>query len=277
MVHCSPCRALPHGWYSVFVAILATVAWLSSWVQETCNFAIVTGPIVAELDPTFTSQAIPFLEFGLSAFREPAVDQFGNYTVSLRGSCTEYPDGQLIDSIWNTSRFFAFLALVLGGGSSLFVWCSTCFVFSRATWRWTGYCLVLASLCQATVFLWFMTQLCSWNACTLSDGSKADLLAVVLLMLSACLMFIKYPTPAIRELIPREDDEESEQKEHHSKQINRKDGIMMMMTSTTTATRPYGHPASQDLQLEEEEPDVVIEDSNNSIQQRSGESTTEMV
>jgi hypothetical protein len=68
--------------------------------------------------------------------------------------------------------FFAFLALVLGGGGALFVWCSTCFVFSKGTWRWTGYELLLASLCQAMTFVWFGTQICTWNTCGLFGDPK---------------------------------------------------------------------------------------------------------
>lgn len=237
--------------------MLATLGWVCSMFQEGCNFAIVRGPIVAQLDPTFTSQTVPFLHFGLSAFREPKLEEDGNYTMTLAGNCTEYPEEQLVDTVWTTSRSFAFLALVLGGGGTLFVWCSICFVFSRATWRWTGYGLLLASLLQATVYVWFTTQLCSWNTCTLSYGSESDFAAVAFWLVSGILIVARYPTPK-RELIAR-DEEEFEQ--------NQKDGIMM--------TKKSGRQRQQSQEMELGEPDVIIDDA--SQQQGSGESTTEVV
>jgi hypothetical protein len=260
---CCPCRALPHGWYAVLVAILATIAWLSSLFQDGCNFAVVTGPIVAQLHPTFTSETIPFLQFGLSAFQEPNLDEFGNYTLSLiGGNCTEYPEEQLVDTMWTTSRSFAFLALVLGGGCSVFVWCSTCFVFSRVTWRWTGYALLLASMCQGAVYVWFSTQLCSWNTCTLSYGAKSDIAAVALWMVSGMLIVLRYPPPT-RQLIAS-DEEEFEQKQQ-------KDGIMM-----TKQQQQHCRSSLQEMDAGDE-PDVTIDDGTALSQQGSGESTTEVV
>jgi hypothetical protein len=49
------------------------------------------------------------------------------------GACVEYPFE--IDPAWTASKAFAFMALGIGGGGTLFAWCSTCFVFSRGTWR----------------------------------------------------------------------------------------------------------------------------------------------
>lgn len=246
--------------------MLATVAWTASLFQDGCNFAIVSGPIVAQLDPTFTSHSIPFLQFGLSAFRAPTLDEDGNYTLSFAGNCTEYPEDQLVDTTWTTARSFAFLALVLGGGGTLFVWCSTCFVFSRVTWRWTGYELLLASLCQATVYVWFTTELCSWNACTMSYGSKADLAAVAFWMVSGVLIVVKYPTPQ-RETVAQDEDEFE-----RMQQQQQKDGVIMMMP-TTTKQKQGRQQSSQELELVE--PDVTIDVPPHATQQGSGEATTE--
>jgi hypothetical protein len=247
-----PCclALLPHGWYAVLVAILASIAWTTSWFQDGCNFAIVEGPLVIQLDPTFTSETVPFLQFGLSTFREPSkLDGTNNYTISLTGNCTEYPQPQLlVDTKWSTARAFDFLALVLGGGGTLFVWCSTCFVFSRVTWRWTGYGLILASLCQATVYVWFTTLICSWNTCTWSYGSQSDLLAVIFWVVSGILMISKYPPPQRERVVVAQDEMEFE----HDQQ---KDGIVMM-----TQLQQQGRQASQDFELVVVEPDVTIDD-----------------
>jgi hypothetical protein len=271
---CCCCRALllPHGWYAVLVAFLATIAWAASWFQDGCNFAVVEGPLVIQLDPTFTLETVPYLQFGLSTFREPSkLAEGNNYTISLTGNCTEYPQPQLlVDTTWTTARAFDFVALVLGGGGTLFVWCSTCFVFSRVTWRWTGYNLVLASLCQATVYVWFTTQLCSWNTCTWSYGSQSDLLAVIFWMLSGMLMVFKYPTPKRERVVVAQDETEFEQQQQQQQQ---NDGIMMMKK------HQQGGQGSQEFELVVVvEPDVTIVDDDDdrhpSQRRRSGETIT---
>ena len=217
---CCPCRALPHGWYSIVVATLATIGWVFSLIQGSCNYAIVAGPIVQQLDPTFTSQQIPFLQFGLTEFQEPQLEVVdngvadgteiqGNYTINWRyGECQAYPEEQLVDTAWSAARAFAFLALVLGGGSTLFVWCSTCFVFSKVTWKWTGYGLLLATICQGLVYIWFSTQLCSWNTCTLSYGAKADMVAAILWGIAGWMILVRYPLPIKRELVAQQSDDD---------------------------------------------------------------------
>jgi hypothetical protein len=118
------------------------------------------------------------LQFGLTQFQEPklilgddtaASPTAANHTIAWGyGRCPqEYPEEQLVDTAWSAARAFAFLALVLGSGSTVVMWCSTCFVFSKVTWKWTGYGLLLATLCQAFVYVCFSTQLCIWNTCTL--------------------------------------------------------------------------------------------------------------
>ena len=189
------CRWLPHGPYSMLVACLASIAWLASLFQDGCDYSKVTGPIVDELASV---AGIPWLEFGLGAYREPKgqLDESGNlvFVTSFTSDCHLYPDS-VFDTAWTTARSFAFLALVLGGGGTLFVWCSTCFVFSRGTWKWTGYGLSLGSLCQAVSFVWFTTQVCTWNTCEIFWGSKADIVATVMWTVSATCMMAYYPSP----------------------------------------------------------------------------------
>ena len=190
------CRALPHGSYSLLVVVMSSVGWLSSLFQDACDYAIVSGPVVQELHPTFKAEStIPYLEFGMAAYRLPTLNSLGNYTDTFTGVCTEYPPDELLDGRWKFAQISSFIALVLGGASSLFIWCSTCFIFSRVTWKWTGYSLIVASICQSLVYIWFTTQMCTWNTCSLSFGSQTDIIAVVCWFLAGLLVVCKYPVP----------------------------------------------------------------------------------
>jgi len=144
----------------------------------------------------------PWLEFGIGAYRSPVYNNNnhnnGNpnqvWTTSFTGSCALYPP-EFMDAAWTTSRAFSFLSLVLGGGGTLLVWCSTCFIFGRGTWRWTGYEILLASSCQGLSFVWFLTEVCQWNQCTLFWGSKADIATCVLWFVGGMLIVCRYPQP----------------------------------------------------------------------------------
>jgi hypothetical protein len=177
------------------IATLASIAWFASLFQDGCDFSQVTGPIVSQLA---SNSLVPWLEFGIGAYREPVLLNDGTYESSFDGECLLYPD-DLIDAAWTTSRAFAFLALVMGGGGTLFVWFSTCFVFSKGTWRWSGYELLAASLCQAIAFCWYSTQICSWNTCSMFWGSQADIVATVLWFVCGMLILLRYPPPKTRD------------------------------------------------------------------------------
>ena len=191
------CLLLPHGSYSLFVAILCTLGWLACLFQDGCDYAHVMGPVVQLLMVNAT-QVPPWLEFGIGAYRAPALvnvnEEDQEWVTSFGGSCTLYPP-EFMDTAWTTSRVFSFLSLVLGGGGTLFLWCSTCFIFGRGTWRWTGYEILLASSCQGLSFLWFMTEICQWNQCSLFWGSKADIAACILWLVGGMLVICRYPQP----------------------------------------------------------------------------------
>lgn len=186
------CFLLPHGSYSLFVSTLCTLGWLASLFQDGCDYAHVRGPVVKLLMVNAT-QIPPWLEFGIGAYRAPTYNN-KEWTTSFGGSCSLYPQ-EFMDEAWTTSRVFSFLALVLGGGGTLFLWCSTCFIFGRGTWRWTGYEILLASSCQGLSFVWFMTDICQWNQCSLFWGSKADIAACVLWLVGGVLVICRYPQP----------------------------------------------------------------------------------
>ena len=223
-------RSLPHGLYSLLLVILAVTGWFFSlWQGDGCNYAIVSGPIVDQLDPSFSNQnPITTLELGFDSYRElPNVisidvdvgtnndaDESTASTLSktLTASnvtttdilrprttkCILYPEEVtlgIIDSSWTTSRSFAFFGLVLGGAGTTFLACSLCFVFSRVTWRWTGYALELAALFQTlSLVTWFRTQLCSWNTCGWSLGSISDVCAVAIWALAGGMILCHYPS-----------------------------------------------------------------------------------
>ena len=201
------CRLLPHGSYALFIATLATLAWSASVFQDGCDFAVVRGDMVQDIS---SSPDVPYLEFGIGAYREPHRTSDGDWKMNYGGACTEYPFD--IDPAWTASKAFAFLALVIGGGGTLFVWCSTCFVFSRGTWRWAGYELLTASLFQMLTFVWYLNDTCKDNSCTLAWGSRADILATVLWLVCASMAIYKYPTPK-----PVEDPDDSQ---NHMAEVN---------------------------------------------------------
>jgi hypothetical protein len=210
-------RMLPHGKYSLVPAVLTTMAWISSLFQDKCDFSRVTGEIVATLAD---ADDTPFLEVGFAAYREPIFDgNTGEWHVVYTGRCLEYPEGDDLlyqDMSWNAAKICAFLASVLGGAGSFFLWFSTCCIFGRATWRLAGYEVLLAAIFQSIAFLWFNTEICqdSDNTCSLFWGSKADILAVSFWTLAAILIFCYYP-------VPKELDDENEGLVLDSREVTR--------------------------------------------------------
>jgi hypothetical protein len=198
------CRMLPHGNYSLIPAILSSMAWLASLFQDGCDFSKLTGPTVQQLA---INPNVPWLEVGMAAYREPYLNtQSGNWEVVYSGACFAYPDDGTVtqDSVWNTARAFDFVALVLGGGGCFFLWFATCCVFSRATWRWAGYEVLLAAVAQCLSFLWFNTSLChtEGNTCELFWGSKADIVSAVFWTVAAIAVLCHYPVP--RDMLGRD-------------------------------------------------------------------------
>jgi hypothetical protein len=243
---------LPHGSYSLLVVVLSSVGWLGTLFQNACDYAVVSGPIVQQLHPTYTAgNDVPYLEFGMAAYRLPTTGSVvgNNHTdTSFTGTCSEYPPDELLDGRWRAARVCSFLALVLGGGGTIFVWCSTCFVFSRVTWKWTGYELLLASVCQALAYVWFTTQMCSWNTCSLSLGSQSDFIAVACWFLAGLLIVCKYPVP-YSTVSTIETDEEDEVDPQEEEEYGR------TIEATTIPTKGHRMTAAGELSAEEEERD----------------------
>ena len=195
----SCCRCLPHGPYSLLVATFAVMGWMAALLQSGCEMAIVEGPVVQQLYPTFNENPLRIMEFGYEVYRLPVqvnatyVDPFGGE--QQQQQCTEYPPELTKDTIWVVAQLLSFVALVLGGGGSVFIWCSSCFVFSKGTWRWTGYVLLLACGCQLGSFIWYKSHICTWNTCTISTGSKLDAVSALFWFCSSVMVICRYPRP----------------------------------------------------------------------------------
>lgn len=217
-------RCLPHGTYTLIPTILTTMAWLISLSQDGCDYARITGPIVnkminansasdsrnegpARTNSTEKSMIIPFLELGLSAYRAPTFNmESNNWEIDYRGDCLSYDTAIIdMDDAWTASKMFAFLGLVLGGGGSVFLWISSCCIFSPGTWRWAGYEVLLAFLFQMLSFSWFVTDICHRGACSLGWGSKTNIYGSFCWGFASYCIFCKYPAPRLLLLNHQED------------------------------------------------------------------------
>mmetsp|Transcript_19423 Transcript_19423/g.29195 ORF Transcript_19423/g.29195 Transcript_19423/m.29195 type:complete len:251 (+) Transcript_19423:97-849(+) len=198
---------LPHGGYTLLPAVLCTLAWMASLVQDGCDYARLEGPIVKNITG---SDELPFLEIGFLAYRVPEQNPIDlTWQVVYSGPCRPY-DPELEDGFWVAAKAFAFGALVLGGASALFLWFNTCFAFSLGTWRWAGCQVLFAFICQSFAFLWFGTSMCknTENTCTLFFGSKADIAAAIFWLVSAIMIFSRYPKPKSNSDVIRQISEE---------------------------------------------------------------------
>ena len=188
----NPCLLLPHGLYSVVISVLVTVGWLAALFEDGCNYAKLSG----NLDAFSVSDDTPFIEVGLQAYRMPKVNvETDIWDPVLKGVCVAYPSEVNMDAPWNLAKAFSFLALVLGGGATFYLWISACCRFSRGSWRWAGYEVAAAALFQIFSFVWFHTELCRTNTCELFYGSRSDIASAMLWLLAAVLIFCHYPIP----------------------------------------------------------------------------------
>jgi hypothetical protein len=210
------CRLLPHGGYTLIPAVLSTVAWLAALSQDGCDYSHITGYTVAEVTK---STAVEFLEVGINAYRAPELVN-GVWEIDYSSSCLPYDEEFFnIDGYWKVAKAFDFISLVLGGGGALFLWFSSCFVFSKGTWKWTGYEVLLASFFLSLSFIWFNTYTCREgdNHCSLSYGSKADIASATLWLVSALCIFYRYPAP-------KPMDEEDEPEIEHGEEFTAQHG-----------------------------------------------------
>lgn len=194
------CKCLPHGVYAVVASLFATMAWLACLSKDGCDYARVTGPIVADIT---NNPSIPFIDAGLSRYRAPILNPMnGQWVLDLSVPCEEYNTDVIdIDAAWTFAKITSFLALVFGGGGAIFVWFSSCYVFQRHVWRWAGYELLVATALLALTFAWFATGMCHGNdgkdECAMHYGARADILACILWAGATLFILCKYPAERV--------------------------------------------------------------------------------
>ena len=166
----------------------------------------LSGPTVDDLTASSSVKVVggvPYLEVGFNAYRAPQYWPADNeWRVDYASRCTEYdPDVVTMDVFWKMGKAFEFFSLVLGGGGALFLWFSSCFVFSPVTWRWAGHEVMAAATFQSCAFVWFATAMCRMegNTCALFFGSKADIAAAMFWLTSAVAIYCRYPSPQPKE------------------------------------------------------------------------------
>lgn len=188
------CRLCPHGVYAAFPAIFGTLAWLACLSKDGCDYARVTGPIVADIT---NNPDVPWIDAGFFYYREPKYQNM-EWIVDLSEPCQVYnTDVVNIDAAWTFAKFTAFVALVLGGSGAIFVWFASFFAYKKHTWRWAGYEMLAAVVLQALTYTWFATSLCRGNEgqdnCDMHYGAQADIIAIVLWTVAVLFILCKYP------------------------------------------------------------------------------------
>ncbi|KAL3770532.1 hypothetical protein ACHAWO_002249 [Cyclotella atomus] len=191
----SDCSCCPLGYYVAIPILLSTFGWFTRLTQDGCDYARLTGPTMIELtnDPS-----LPFIEVGFHQYREPTKGDNGEWYIDYKTACEDYnTDVVDMDGVWTFAKIAGYLSLVLGGAGALFLWFSSCFLYSKTTWRWAGYELLFATVMLLLTYSWFGTSLCRGDGdrCTLSYGSKADLLSLILWVLSTISIFVRFPGP----------------------------------------------------------------------------------
>ena len=266
-------RCLPHGCCSLIPAMLVTMGWMAALFQDGCDYSRVEGDIVTYLlNDTSVDPPPPWMELGVSAYRIPTYHAQENvWRTVYTGTCLAYPNDSDYfheDPIWKACRFLAFGGLVLGGGSTIFLWFSTCCIMSTGTWRLVAGQVLVASLFQSLVFLWFASDLCKDNDCNLFWGSRADIVASSLWFTAAMIMCIHYPKPK-RNLL---EEGSADGLVRSPSNISRADASTVITdTESEIAFEEEGDMALTTINLDGEKK----EDDDRSRQQTSGESSSE--
>jgi hypothetical protein len=141
---------------------------------------------------------MPFVEVGLTYYREPSLTDEDTWAIDYNQVCKNYNvDIVDIDGVWVFTKITSFLSLVFGGAGVLLIWFSTCFIFSKKTWRWVGCELLTATLFKLLSFSWLATRMCTTNGnnCSINYGVRADIVACVMWFVSGVFVLLRYPNP----------------------------------------------------------------------------------
>lgn len=176
------------------------------------------------------SSIVPFIDSGMSAYRIPGYyPAEKSWRVVYSDECQPYQYFDIVaDTSWLAAKYLRFLASVLGGATTLFLWTSTCLILQPIYWRAAGIGTLLACMCQMSSFIWFYTKICHTTAtsyqdfeagievklnpriqypssCTLFFGSKCAIASCILWGVASAIILLRYPPP-IPKLIVHEED-----------------------------------------------------------------------
>lgn len=108
------CLYLPHGFYSLLAAALASMAFWTTLVQDGCDYVKLEGGNVELISG---SDVLPYLEVGVSQYRAPLYyTASSEWKMVYTEECLDYPMDQEKDMLWNMARWTTFCSSVLGGG-----------------------------------------------------------------------------------------------------------------------------------------------------------------
>lgn len=201
--HYIDCRCLPHGFFSLIPAVLSTMAFWTSLVQDGCDYTKLEGGNVEKITG---SDVYPFIEAGIAHYRAPIYYTSDNeWKKVFTSDCQDYPEHSM-DIFWKLAKYLTLISSIFAGSLAMFLWFTTCLTFSIRTWRFCAVEAVLAALCRAGSFFYFLSSICTGNqsTCHLAFGSTMDILSIVLLIVTALAMFGHYPDPKLRQLTDEE-------------------------------------------------------------------------
>lgn len=141
---------------------------------------------------------MPFLQVGINSYREASYND-ETWTLDYSQLCQNYNEDIVnIDSVWIFAKTMSFLSQVFAGAAVLLIWFSSCFTFSRNTWKLIGCELLTATIFKLLSYSWFATSMCindGQNNCSMSYGTKADIVACSLWFIAGILVLLRYPPP----------------------------------------------------------------------------------
>ena len=193
------CRCLPHGFYSLIPAVLASLAFWTAIVQDGCDYVKIEGGSVEKITK---SDVLPFIEAGLSHYRAPVFhSQENEWAMVFVTQCQEYPEGT-VGTLWMLAQYFSLISAIFGGSLALFIWFTTCMTFSIRTWRFCAFEGILATMFRALSFLSFGSPICTEkdSQCKLAYGSQMDIVGVVLYAIATIAILAHYPDSKLKKI-----------------------------------------------------------------------------
>ena len=76
------------------------------------------------------------------------------------GFCYRYPSNIDFDPYFKTSQAMGPLSSILGGIVMINFWFASCVGLTKSCWRFCGFILLLASVCEGLTFLIFKSDFC---------------------------------------------------------------------------------------------------------------------